>query len=260
MNDEITSNEKNGIYLQEFENLRSEIIALKRDVNRVLEHSDNRHMNTLLQEMKGDLSRPVINYMLKDTKDTVEKGFCVDCDNKEFCKPAFSSLLHEMALLLLEDNVTGEHLKHFRQRFDELKSLAISDNCDECVESASRIFEKQMELISSFNKSRSVQGAHNIINAEDTPDDVVTQICEPLANKQRLVILRSVKSDTKSFSQLSRITGLRGGNLLFHIQKLLDTGMIYQRNERGDYMITRKGHMTLRGMSELYYRLLDTDI
>jgi DNA-binding transcriptional ArsR family regulator len=254
------SNDKNGIYLQEFENLRSEIIALKKDVNRALEQSNNHHMNILLQEMKGDLSRPVINYMLRDTKDTVEKGFCVDCDNNEFCKPAFSSLLHEMALLLLEDNVTGEHLAHFRQRFDELKSLAISDNCDVCVKSASRIFEKQMELISSLNRPRSVQEAHNIIDADNTPDDVVTEICEPLANKQRLAILRSLNSDTKSFSELSKITGLRGGNLLFHIQKLLDTGMIFQRNERGDYMITRKGHVTLRGISELYYRLLDSDL
>jgi len=36
------------------------------------------------------------------------------------------------------------------------------------------------------------------------------------------------------------ITGLRGGNLLFHIQKLLETNLILQRHERGDYMITKK--------------------
>ena len=36
------------------------------------------------------------------------------------------------------------------------------------------------------------------------------------------------------------------------LQKLQDGGMILQRNERGDYMITEKGYRTSRGVSELY--------
>jgi predicted transcriptional regulator len=48
-------------------------------------------------------------------------------------------------------------------------------------------------------------------------------------------------SDTMTFSALSQLTGLRGGNLLFHIQKLVECNLILQRHERGDYMITEKG-------------------
>jgi len=43
--------------------------------------------------------------------------------------------------------------------------------------------------------------------------------------------------------------------LLFHLQKLLDCGMILQRNERGDYMITEKGYKALRGLAETYIGL-----
>src|SRR5660397_112013 len=71
------------------------------------------------------------------------------------------------------------------------------------------------------------------------PDElIVNDILEPLSNKARLQILKAIAIETKTFSALSELTGLRGGNLLFHLQKLLDSGMILQRHERGDYMIT----------------------
>jgi hypothetical protein len=252
----IMNEDKNGMYLQEFESLRTEIISLKKDVNRALERSNRHHMDARFMEMKGDLSRPLLHYMLEDTKETFEEGFCTECDKKEICKPAFSNLLHEMALLLLKDRATEDALAHFRERFDELKGFAITDDCDGCVRTASRIFDKQMGLIRSFNvTSKEELISENKVHINDISDDVVTDVCEPLANKQRLAILRSINSDTRSFSELSKITGLRGGNLLFHIQKLLDTGMILQRTERGDYMITKKGHLTLKGMAELYEKL-----
>jgi predicted transcriptional regulator len=68
---------------------------------------------------------------------------------------------------------------------------------------------------------------------------------------QRLQILKAVFAQTKTFSEFSELTGLRGGNLLFHLQKLLDGGMIMQRHERGDYMITEKGFRVLKGIANI---------
>ena len=44
-------------------------------------------------------------------------------------------------------------------------------------------------------------------------------------------------------------SGLRGGNLLFHLQRLIDSGMIVRaRHERGDYLLTEKGYAVLKGV------------
>jgi predicted transcriptional regulator len=67
--------------------------------------------------------------------------------------------------------------------------------------------------------------------------------------------MKALSTETKTFSALSLITGLRGGNLLFHLQTLMDSGMILQRNERGNYMITEKGYTVLRGIVETYQNL-----
>jgi predicted transcriptional regulator len=86
-------------------------------------------------------------------------------------------------------------------------------------------------------------------------DIIMSEILEPVSNNHRLEILRAVAFETKSFSAFSELTSLRGGNLLFHIQKLLDCGLILQIHERGDYMITDKGLKILRGLQEIHSSL-----
>ncbi|MFH0967052.1 MAG: ArsR family transcriptional regulator, partial [Methanobacteriota archaeon] len=56
----------------------------------------------------------------------------------------------------------------------------------------------------------------------------------------------------KTFSDLSHLTKLRGGNLLFHIRKLQEAGMIIQRHERGDYIITEKGFRILSSIRDIF--------
>jgi predicted transcriptional regulator len=87
------------------------------------------------------------------------------------------------------------------------------------------------------------------------PEEVVDNILEPLCHQKRFEILKSISAETKSFSALSKLTGLRGGNLLFHLQKLVEKGMIIQRHERGDYMITGKGFKVMEGVSSIYSAL-----
>jgi predicted transcriptional regulator len=41
--------------------------------------------------------------------------------------------------------------------------------------------------------------------------------------------------------------GPSGRKFLFHLQKVLDSGMILRRRERGDYKITEKGYRALLG-------------
>ena len=57
------------------------------------------------------------------------------------------------------------------------------------------------------------------INAEISEEDLVRNILEPVANIQWFQILQSLTGQTHTFSDLSQLTGLCGGNLLFDIKK-----------------------------------------
>ena len=72
-------------------------------------------------------------------------------------------------------------------------------------------------------------------------DRLVETVLEPLANPARLKIFLGVYEGKKSFSKLSQASSLKGGNLLFHLKKLLDARLIVQEDNKGDYVITQKG-------------------
>lgn len=74
---------------------------------------------------------------------------------------------------------------------------------------------------------------------------------DALSSAVRVQILKALYDDGKSFTELSKITKLRAGNLLFHLDKLQDKGLIRQREERGEYQITFKGYHLLNSMLEL---------
>ena len=89
-------------------------------------------------------------------------------------------------------------------------------------------------------------------NAEQKPNILaikssvfISEILEPAANEQRLEILKAVAFEPKSFSAFSKLTGLIAGNLLFHLQKLMDCELILQQHDRGGYMITERRNFTL---------------
>lgn len=108
-----------------------------------------------------------------------------------------------------------------------------------------------MQSLGIYNSERNKTGSDS-----DVPVKIVVKdLLEPLASVQRFQILKALTVQTRTFSDISQLTGLRGGNLLFHIKKLNDASMILQRHERGDYIITDKGYKALTAISELFQTL-----
>jgi len=252
---EKTEEPREDLYGEQLAGIKNEISSLSRVVTRVLEQANHQQLNMMLSDMRSDISRPLISYMIQDGKNVLSSRMNTDCDRKEICRAAFENLLQEAALLLMGTDIEEERLVEYEARFEELLKFATTGDCDSCTSHASEVFRKQMDLIRSLSSSGNHRSDRTAPGISEIPDEVVSCICEPLANKQRLLMLRKLSTGTKSFSELSRITGLRGGNLLFHLQKLTDCNMVSQKSERGDYFLTARGHTTLQGLAELYKNL-----
>ena len=151
--------------------------------------------------------------------------------------------------LIKRDNVSEDVIEEKKVELSEIQKGAPFDKCDICFTEVNTLFNKQLDLISSLQiySTNKEKGTEISTISEE---NIVKSVLEPLSNKQRLQILKSMASETRKFSTLSELTGLRGGNLLFHIQKLLETDLILQRHERGDYMITKKGFNLLTMLAD----------
>ncbi|WP_440955906.1 winged helix-turn-helix domain-containing protein [Methanosarcina sp. Mfa9] len=240
-------------YFEELHSIKEEVASLRNEFSRFLQRANQQHIEVMLTEMRKNFMKPMVDYICEDANERMHDNMTRDCGMREFCETAFRDFMQETAGLIGRGKVDSETVKQYRSRLEELRKEAKTPQCSKCFSEATSLFEKQVKLMRSLQiyEDRGEEAEKGNIS-EMPPEKLVSEICEPIANKQRLLMLKALSGESKTFSELSKLTGLRGGNLLFHLQKLLDTGMILQRSERGDYIITRKGYSTLQGLSRIY--------
>jgi DNA-binding HxlR family transcriptional regulator len=176
------------------------------------------------------------------------------CPEKINCTSTFTSLLQKNAALIKHSKVDDTLISNNRKKLDELRCGALFGKCEQCFSEVSSLFIKQVNFMRSLCIYKDGQKYKPDISSIKT-SMIMSEILEPVSNNHRLEILRAVSFETKSFSAFSELTSLRGGNLLFHLQRLLESGLILQMHERGDYMITDKGLKILQGIQEIYSSL-----
>ena len=246
------------IYNEKIGDINAKLDSIHQDIKRLMERSNKEYLDLMLDNLKKDFLNSITSYVSDDRKNSLERGMVDPCEMRETCKSRFNGFLANNEDLILQDNVSNDVIDEKIVELDEIRKGAPFDKCAICFSEVNSLFEKQLGLINSLQIYSTNEEKRTEISA--IPEDVmVKSVLEPLSNKQRLQILKSMASETKTFSALSELTGLRGGNLLFHIQKLLETDLILQRHERGDYMITKKGFNLLMMLAG-FQKSLENDV
>jgi predicted transcriptional regulator len=228
------------IYSEKIVDIDAKLESIHQDIKRLMEKSNKEYLDLMLANVKKDFLNSITSYVSNDRENCLERGMVDPCEMRETCKSRFTNFLSHNENLIMQNNVPEDIINEKKAELSEIRKGAPFNKCDICFSEVNSLFKKQLDLISSLQIYSTNKEKTTEISAI-SEELMVKGVLEPLSNKQRLQILKSMASETRTFSSLSEITGLRGGNLLFHIQKLLETDLILQRHERGDYMITKKG-------------------
>ena len=240
--------------LTEIRELKHEISALRADLKRFMERANQQHVNSVLGDLKKNYADVFTNHQVDTAKGILSAHMVNDCTMREKCFELFMDFLQNTAGHIKDDQVSEEIIQSYREQMQALRKKGPYDRCDTCFSEVHRLFEKQVDLMQSLGIYSSTNDKPGF-NTEVSERVVVKDLLEPIASVQRFQILKALTVQTRTFSDISQLTGLRGGNLLFHIKKLTDAGMILQRHERGDYIITGRGYKTLTAVSELFQNL-----
>ena len=237
--------------LNEIRELKAEISGLRIDLQRFVERANQQHVDTVLGGIRKEYAGACADQQLGTAKADLSARMAEGCPMRTTCYGVFTEFLENSARHITEGTVSEDMIKSYREKMAALRKRAKKEECPTCFNELGRLFENQVGLMQTLGMYREAGGT--IGNLDSLPDEaVVKDLLEPVASPPRFQILRSLSTGTRTFSDISQLTGLRGGNLLFHIRKLTDTGMILQRHERGDYIITDKGFRTLTAIAELY--------
>jgi predicted transcriptional regulator len=245
-------NKANPQNCRELDEIRQEISSMRMEFSRFLENSNRYLMEQMTSDVRSSFSKVLIEHLNLDTKTSLNRNMVEDCKMRNFCEGEFNKLLNETAYLLSKDSIKKETVEKYWGMIEKRKEMTGQPMCGQCFAEVSKLYQKQIDIMQSLQVYEKDDMRDRL---DDLPEDVVGSICEPIANKQRLSILKALAGNSRGFSELSQITCLRGGNLLFHLQKLLDSEMIVQHSERGNYNITKKGYLTLEGLYGIHAKL-----
>jgi predicted transcriptional regulator len=203
---------------------------------------------------RTDILEVMVSQAIDDVEEGLVRNMVKRCDMKDPCRDTFKTFLQKNAALLENEVVREAVIITNQDELNRLRETAPYDKCSRCFDEVERLFGKQVRLMRSMRIYLTTSDIRDEIS--ELPEEwLVDSVLDPIASKYRLQIMKSVSRETRTFSKLSSLTGIRGGNLLFHIEKLIENGMIAQRHDRGDYMITEKGFKVLKGVSDVYQML-----
>lgn len=248
------SEKSEDLEMAEIKAIREKLSEMHSDIKKVMEYSNRLRFETALENSRQECSQALLNHLFEDIETGLGRNMVKKCPEKKNCTSAFTALLQHNAGLIKKNKVDEAQISDNRKKLDELRCGAPYSKCEQCFSEVSSLFIKQINLMRSMRIYEDNQGQKPDISALKI-GVVMSEILEPVSNNQRLEILRAVAFEPKSFSAFSKLTGLVGGNLLFHLQKLIDSELILQQHERGDYMITEKGFKILKGLNEMCFSL-----
>ncbi len=238
----------------EISDIKEKLDEIQRDMKTFIEDSNREHLETILAFVRNDYSNVLEKHLVNDLKAGLSKNMVKKCEKLGECRSVFTDMLSKNAALIKQDSVDSEIIDNNRTEIKNLRNVLPYKKCDICLSEAGDLFEKQVNLMQSmriYETKTDKKQDISLLPAQNVIDDVLESLC----HAKRFEILKAVSGQSMSFSALSKLTDLRGGNLLFHLQKLSDSGMIIQRHERGDYMITAKGFKVMEGIGDIYSSL-----
>jgi len=238
------------IALENVSILQGEITALRSELIRFRSEVTMNRTNSMFSEFRNQCAASLINGSLDSALNlSGEEG--KSCSMWTQCKPAFVEFFDELAEYARNGQLSEKKVDDIRQNFDKMKEEATKlDQCSQCFKHVELYFNQQIEMLEKMgfyqkegNKPLEIKNLHE--------KQIANMVGEALSSAVRVQVLKALYDDGKSFTELSKITKLRAGNLLFHLDKLQDKELIRQREERGEYQITFTGYHLLNSMLEL---------
>lgn len=250
---------------REIKSLKSEHKQSTESIIMELKHFQEMMLEEKVAEIREELSRGYMDIALNCYMDGASAAFkdvlpdpCPH-GKKETCKRVFRERLENAAVKLKDaegKDIVGTTMLIATDDEAKLGWLKDSAPCGSCYQRYNDEREslvKVIEKLSSYRKSIADRAVDDYIR--QLPDDmVISSIIDPLSHKARFRMLKSLALGSMSYKELTEATGFDGGHLIYHLNKLIDAGLVVKGDAGGRYSITEKGIGVMDLVKTLYYK------
>lgn len=202
-------------------------------------------------EEKGFLAE--LKAAVKSENSRIRKLSPKSCRLRDFCLSRVNKATSKVIRVYAEKGGL-EALEEVRKHKEAVEKHLESSVCPDrnCMESIVDTFETLESLIKQSlelaEQRRAILKQWRSI--EDIDEDTVAKLLSPLSNPIRIRILKNLAKGGKSYAELERAVGIKGGHLQFHLRNLIEAGYITQ-TVRKRYVITHSGLRVLNNLAGL---------
>lgn len=238
---------------EDIRQIRNEIAELRAEVKTFTDQAHQLQATALLAEFRNTCADAIVSGYREAGCDAIGKE-AKECPSWQKCRPVFGELFGEVLEHLRSGELTAEEIRLVREKAAALRSKSPFERCSACHEEAETQLDRQLGMLRAIGAYREESNTGDLVRAMPE-EEAAALFSDSLSSPVRIQIVKALYREGKSFTDLSKMTGLRGGNLLFHLEKLQKSGMILQRGERGEYQITCRGYEVLNAVAELLEKL-----
>jgi|Deesub1362A_J573_1020465.scaffolds.fasta_scaffold02378_6 DNA-binding transcriptional ArsR family regulator len=232
--------------------IKQEILEIRREIEKLRRLITNDLLKIIENSVETKLSDVLVSIISTLNSEMLREKMPTSCIRYEGCINNFNKFLDEA----LKDGIESKELealyKEKKRMLSQLENSAPYEKCPTCFSEALELLKKQEKTLLFFKdairKSFQTGIEYEKIDAEEMMDRL-----EPVSNVVRIKILLELSKNPMRFSQLSKATGLDGGNLRFHIKKLVDASLVVQHRKGGEYILTERGRIFLERLTNVLY-------
>lgn len=237
----------------EIRELKSEISALRSDLNRYAGYGSSLQGAAFLTNFRNTCADAIVTGYRESGCDAISRE-AGDCPLWEKCQPVFGRLFDSVLESIRSGNLSPEEIGVIRTKLAAMKAHASFDRCASCFGESEKQLNQQLRLLEAigiYSEEPNTGAAVRSLPEEEA----AALFGDALASPVRIQVIKALYDDGRTFTDLSKLTGLRGGNLLFHLEKLMKSGIIQQKGDRGEYRITYRGFELAGAAADLFRRV-----
>lgn len=228
--------------------LREEVIQLRHEVNRISQAILDQRIESIENVLTEKHLKLYNNQVSEIIEGTVGRCVNPECSKKNECVTKFNAELKavfdSVETRSMEDVFNGIQVR--LARIQEFIDESGSKPCAVC-------HSNLRDLIVDHEKNlRQIVGVEPQGESREIQIDLLIEtVLKPLSHPARLRILVALGRGSAGFSELSEVTDMRGGHLLFHLEQLVDSGLVTQSGRKGEYIISERGLDSLKKIAEI---------
>ncbi len=232
--------------------LKKELTQLRAEVKRISEAIVEQRIGSVERAITSKHMKVYADHAESYLGDSVQKCVNMECSRNQECREKFKDEV--IAVLGSVENPSIEEVfKIIQRRLTSIQSVineAESKPCRSCYSNLKDLIVEQERNLKQIRGKESETGGSSKVQV----NLLIDRVLKPLSHQARLRIITTLGQGSAGFSELSEVTDMRGGHLSFHLEQLVDSGLVSQNSRKGEYVITGIGLEVLEKLRAINLR------